>query len=233
MLEKYYSGFYLEQSAGNNAFSFNERKNKKIIVPEIIEGDVRDLKVGEEIAFSEVVDGKEINCPGLKQFVYTRKDGKEIFIFDNHNHAFFFWVYALKAGRFKPGGILLHVDQHKDTREPARYLGSREAANFAAAFNYTQNELNVGNFIKPAVALNIFADVIQVTNPADFEKPVPQEFVLDVDLDIFAPDMAYIPHDYKIQKIKTYMDKATLITIATSPFFMDQAEAIRIIAQLF
>lgn len=229
-LSEYFRGFYIETAAGNNAFSFEDRKNKKIFVPEIIEGDVSDLKVGKEIAFSEIIRGKEINCSGLRQFVYRHRGGKRIFIFDNHNHAFFFWAYAIKQGWLRMGGNLVHVDQHKDTRDPDQFC---DTLDLNTAFYYAQNEINVGNFISPALRLNIFAEIIQVLNPLDFEKDIPAPFTLDIDLDIFSSEMDYIPKELKIQKIRSYMEKTDLITIATSPFFMDQNEAIKILAELF
>ena len=34
---KHYNGFYLTEKLGNNAFSFEERKDNKLWVPELIE----------------------------------------------------------------------------------------------------------------------------------------------------------------------------------------------------
>jgi hypothetical protein len=121
---KLYNGFYIEKSAGNNAFSFEKRKNKRIFVAPLIHGNINDLKAGQKIAFSEIADGIEKNKVGLDNFIYSNNNGKDIFIFDNHNHAFFFWIYALKEGRLKKGSTLVHVDQHTDMREPSKYFNN-------------------------------------------------------------------------------------------------------------
>ena len=55
-----YTGFYIDKPLGNNMFSYNERKNKKIYVPKLIQGDLSDVKVGNEVVFSEIEFEEEI-----------------------------------------------------------------------------------------------------------------------------------------------------------------------------
>lgn len=230
-LQKYYNGFFIDRPAGNNAFSHGRRENKQIYVPPIIKGGIRDLAVGEKIVFSEIGEGGvEINTKGLKSFVYLQHHGKDVFIFDNHNHAFFFWAYALKLGPIGLGSTLVHVDQHRDTRKPARYFtfSDPKAIDLKAAFEYTNFELNVGNFIKPALAANIFTKLEVIDSRSAFTQSFDDGIVLDIDLDIFCDDMAYIEEDYKIEKIKQYLQSASLVTMATSPFFMEQSRAINL-----
>ncbi len=231
-LRKYLNDFQPDLRSGKKDSSFCKRGNKKLFMPRLAERNLGDFLVEEKNDFTEVGNGNEINYAGLRQFVYVQKDGKDIFIFDNHKHAFLFWVYAVRKGKLRAGGTLLHVDQHRDTREPGDYLSSLSALDLNIAFHYTQEDLNGGNLIEPALALNIFADVAYVTKSADFYKRTPEEFTLDLDLDIFAAEMGNISYEYKIRKIKTYMEKANFITIATSPFFMSQREATRIIGEL-
>lgn len=233
MLQSFYRGFYIEEPAGNNAFSFAGRRQKRIYVPSLVEGSLDDVAAGSKVAFSEIVNGVEKNAPGLKHFVHIKEGRPEIFIFDNHNHAFFFWMYALKKGIIHPGETLIHVDQHKDTRAPAQDFSLRGEIDLKKAFEYTNFVLNVGSFIKPAVSAGIFADVKIIDSRAAFEEPLPDQFVLDLDLDIFSPQMRYIEDSYKIARIRGLVPKAKLVTIATSPFFMDQAEAIKFLYQIF
>ena len=56
---------------------------------------------------------------------------------------------------------------------------------------------------------------------------------LDIDLDIFSKDMDYIPYDLKVSKIKDLIKKAKVITIASSPFFIEQDYAIKVLKELF
>ena len=235
-IQTLYKGFFIEAPIGNNAFSYSKRLNKKIFVPPLISGNLRDLAIGEEIAFSEIEDNKEINRPGLKNFLYWKpQENKHVFIFDNHNHAFFFWVYALKLNLLKRGGqALVHVDQHRDMRDPEMFL-TKDLKNIGLpeAFEYTNHQLNVGNFIKPALTLKIFSEVSFVDSKESFVNIFPRDFVLDLDLDIFSPLMDYMDYEFKMRHIKNFIGRSNLIMIATSPYFMDQNKAIEIIHKLF
>ena len=70
-----YTGFYIEDAIGNNIFSYEDRENKKIYVPKLIEGTLDDVLVGEEIVFNEIDEDIEIKAKGLKNMViYKYKD---------------------------------------------------------------------------------------------------------------------------------------------------------------
>ena len=49
-----YTGFYIDKPQGNNVFSYEERENKKIFVPKLIEGTLEDVKVGDNIFFNVI-----------------------------------------------------------------------------------------------------------------------------------------------------------------------------------
>ena len=226
-----YTGFYIEDAIGNNIFSYEDRENKKIYVPKLIEGTLDDVLVGEEIVFNEIDEDIEIKAKGLKNMVIYKYKDKDIYIFDNHNHAFYFWIKSLEKGNFTKGCKLVHVDQHKDTREPDNYNVDLNDIN--DVFRYTNETLNVGSFIKPALKHNIFSEVIIIDSSYGFELDIEGEFVLDIDLDIFSKDMDYIAYDIKISRIKELIDRAKVITIASSPFFINQEYAIKVLKELF
>lgn len=234
LLQALYRGFFMEQPVGNNAFSYELRQNKRIYVLGLVPGTLSDLSIGTQIAFSEVDEGREINKRGLAPFIYWRRGGQDIFIFDNHNHAFFFWLAALRCGTIQPGGLLRHVDQHTDMRQPpAAPPFSIDKMDLNAAFAYTNQVLNVGNFIRPALKLGIFSGVEIVDSSFAFEAPAADLPVLDLDMDIFSDEMCYIDEEYKLAKIRQYLRCARFITIATSPYFMDQSAAIHWIGRIF
>ena len=83
-----YTGFYIDKPTGNNIFSYEERSNKKIFVPKLIQGTLDDVLVGNEIVFNEIDEDIEIKAKGLKNMVKFDYQDKDIYIFDNHNHAF-------------------------------------------------------------------------------------------------------------------------------------------------
>lgn len=56
---------------------------------------------------------------------------------------------------------------------------------------------------------------------------VPSEnSVLNLDIDIFAPELDHIPEEKKVNIIKNLLRKVKYVTIATSPYFIDQWKAI-------
>ena len=226
-----YTGFYIEKPTGNNIFSYEDRDNKKIYVPKLIEGTLDDVKVGNEIVFNEVDEDVEIKAKGLKNIVKYNIEDKDVYIFDNHNHAFYFWMKSLDKSYFTKGCKLVHVDQHKDMREPENY--EVNINDIDDVFRYTNEVLNVGNFIQPALKHNIFSEVIIIDSSYGFNLEIKEEYVLDIDLDIFSKDMDYIPYDQKILKIKELIKDAKVITIASSPFFIDQEYAIKVLKELF
>ncbi len=229
-MEKYV-GFYIEKPIGNNIFSYEERENKKIYVPKLIEGNLDDVKIGDKIVFNEIDEEKEIKAKGLKNMVKYNIDQKDVYIFDNHNHALYFWIKSLKKDKFNKGCKLVHVDQHKDMREPDDYSVNMDS--IEDVFTYTNEVLNVGNFIQPALKHNIFSEVVIIDSSYGFDLDIKGEYVLDIDLDIFSKDMDYIPHEIKICKIQNLIKKAKVITIASSPFFIDQEYAIKVLKELF
>lgn len=226
-----YTGFYIDRPIGNNKFSYEARNNKKIYVPKLIEGTLEDVVIGDECVFNEIDEDREINALGLKNMVMYNFEGKDIYIFDNHNHAFYFWIKNLKNEQFTRGCKLVHVDQHKDMRTPENY--DVNIADINDVFRYTNEILNVGNFIKPALEHNIFSEVIIIDSSYGFGLNIDGEIVLDIDLDIFSKDMDYIPYDFKVSKIQELIKKAKVITIASSPFFIDQDYAIKVLKELF
>ncbi|MDR1773797.1 MAG: UPF0489 family protein [Clostridioides sp.] len=236
-----YVGFYIEKPLGNNVFSYEKRKNKRIYVAKLIKGDLDCLEVGDKIAFDEVLEEevevestkeKEIACFGLKNFVEYNLNEKKIYIFDNHNHAFYFWNKGLAENMFTKGCKLVHVDQHKDTRQPNDYNVNID--NLEDVFRYTNEVLNVGSFIQPAMKYNIFSELFIIDSTYTFSKiqEIKGEFVLDIDMDIFSKDMDYIDYGYKMESIRYLIKKAKFITIATSPFFIEQNYAIKVLKEI-
>lgn len=226
-----YEGFYIDKPYGNNIFSYEERQNKKIFVPKLVKGNLEDVSVGEEIVFNEIDEDIEIKAKGLKNIVQYNINDKTVYIFDNHNHAFYFWMKSLKNNEFNKGCKLVHVDQHKDMREPESY--SVDISDLDNVFTYTNKVLNVGNFIQPALKKEIFSNVIIMDSSYSFDIEVNGEYVLDIDLDIFSKDMDYIPYDFRLKRIADLIRGAKVITIATSPYFIEQEYAIKVLKELF
>lgn len=231
----------------NNEFSFAKRAKdphgvKSLTVAKLIEGEFTDLQIGDDVVFQDFTeDGNLKTCFGLKSFIRTQYKRVPVIIFDNHNHAFFFWHEAKKNGLIQDGATLVHLDQHSDMKEPPTFLSASELQNLEKVFEYTNTSLNVGNFIVPAVKSSLIKRVIQVLGQSQLEGLDPKNIVptektnciLDIDMDFFVSGLSHIDFVFTRKKILAVAENCSLITIATSPFFIDQKLAIQRIHELF
>lgn len=173
--------------------------------------------------------------------------GVPTYIFDNHNHALFFryrhtkqLMTPLKKGEesadadggFKPF-VVIHIDQHADTKENKNSFNAKYASH-QEVLNFTNCACNVGNFITSAKEAGIIDEVIQIRTDyalhniqdLDFQK---YNYILDIDID-FRVEKEVTSADIEI--IQKLIKNSCLITIATSPYFIDQKEAIEIIKKI-
>ena len=223
--------FYIMEKVSNNSFSFEKRPKPVLHVPALINGDFRDVKPGREIVIEDFGDNGELrSCRGLKKFVRILWRGKHVYVFDNHNHAFAFWHLERMEGRLHDGAVLIHMDQHRDSRKPERYLTFKEAQDKDSVYKYTNTVLNVGNFIPAALSSGLVKKVINVDSEdairkEDFSLLERGKIIFDLDMDFFAPEMDYVSNELKLRLINKIAEKADVITIATSPFFIDQRRA--------
>ncbi|MDD3145430.1 MAG: UPF0489 family protein [Candidatus Gracilibacteria bacterium] len=172
----YKKGFYIKKPVGNNEFSFEQRKNKKLFVPEIIDLDIGDLDKIEiqddldKIAFEDFgFDDKMSTNYGLKNFYRINKNGKEIILFDNHNHAFYFWYEARERGIIGDNNLLIHIDEHADTRDNDKHLLKPDSLDLEKVFSFTNEVINVGDYIIPALEEGLISEIIQIRNTKNLE----------------------------------------------------------------
>jgi len=240
--------FFITGKQGNNAFSFEKRVNPTLFVPNLIEGGLEDVTIGDQVVFEDFDDNGQLkSCVGLKHFVRMKHPttGKPIVIVDNHNHVFYSWHKAREKGWIKDGATLIHIDQHKDMRKPPLGLDRGDNKNLQKIFEYTNSVLNVGNYILPAIEDGLVGKVISVTSEKELDEwtPVgtchgmfpqgkPTSIILNIDLDFWAPEMDYIDRQLKNRVARAWMERADFITIATSPFFINQMLAIDILREL-
>lgn len=240
----YYSWFYITDPIWNNAFSFDRRTNKKLYVPELIKAKIEDIVLQDDkdkIAFEDFWFDDELSTNyGLKNFYEIDWNWKKIYLFDNHNHALFFWYLSRDKWLIWDNNTLIHIDEHADTRDPGEYLLKPKSFNLEEVFNYTNfSKVNVGNYIIPAQKEGLIWDIIQIrneTNLLDYlenKDSFKDNIILNLDLDFFQPDLDFINYDLKKEVVLDAAKKASLITIATSPFFIDQELAIKVFKDLF
>lgn len=260
----YKEWFYIKDKVGNNAFSYDKRKNKKLYVPNIIESSINEIELKDDfdkIAFEDFwFDWKISTNYGLKNFYKIKWKWKEIVLVDNHNHVFYFWYEARKKWIIGDNNILVHIDEHADTRDPEEYLLKPDSFDLEKIFEFTNYKLNVWNYIIPAQREWIVWEVIQIRNQSNLDdylkriSPInwdprystlknncwdthfwcPEESViLNLDLDFFQRDLDYIDYRLKKKVILDAASRAKVITVSTSPFFIDQKYAIKVFKDIF
>ena len=231
----YSQPFWIEEPVGNNALSFERRgAAPKLWVPSLTRGSLADVAPGETVVFEDVDEhGRLHSCTGLSHLVKATWGGIPTVVVDNHNHAFYFWFEALREGRLQPGATLIHLDQHRDTRPPERSFPP--ASTLAEAFRYTNFHLNVGNYIVPAQQAGVVGETLFVTGEDglhNFTLAGRENTILNLDLDFFAPEMSSVDFELAQRFVDRYRSTASLITVATSPFFIDQQRAITCLRRL-
>ena len=235
-----YTWFYLDEPKGNNAFSFEQRKNKKLWVPKLIEAEIWDIELWDEVVFEDFgFDDQLSTNTGLKNFYKIRWKQKDIYLFDNHNHAYYFWYLARNQNIIWDDNTLVHIDEHADTRDPGEYLMKPESKDLQKVFHDTNYVYNVGNYIIPAQKEGLISDIIQVRNTHNLEEyldlrsTLGENIILNLDLDFFQPDLDFIDYDLKKKVVLDAAKKAKVITVATSPFFINQDLAIKVFKDIF
>ncbi len=245
----YTQDFYITENVGNNAFSFTERQNPRLFVPtlkKITSFDEIELlpKNLEKITFEEYdFDDVMQQTFGLKNLYEIDWNWKKIFLVDNHNHVFYFWYHARKQGIISDNALLYHIDEHADTRDPWKYLLKPDSEDLQKVFEYTNFFLNVWNYIIPAEKEWLITETVQIRSEQalfDYQswkyddlEWVKWNIILNLDLDFFEPELDYIDYDLKKQVILDISNKADIITICTSPYFINQERAIEVLRDIF
>lgn len=241
----YKKPFYINTPVWNNSFSYSERKNKRLYVPSLIKANIDSIELQkdnlEKIAFEDFnISNKLQSCFWLKNFYEIKWDSKKIYLFDNHNHAFYFWYLEKLNKNIWDNNILFHIDEHSDMREPKNIIKKELLTDIKKVFDYTNFELNVWNYIVPAIKNWLIKEVIQIRSESEIiestkklEAIKDDLIILNLDLDFFRAELDYI--DYKLKK-KIVLDiakEAQVITVSSSPFFIEQNLAIKVFKDLF
>jgi len=219
----------------NNKISYWKRSTThqpRLFITSCIDWDLSDIKIWKNIVFEEVGNCWELKSfLGLKNFVRLNNFDKKVVIFDNHNHALFFWSEFFTNKQKKLP--VIHIDQHSDLNTPD--IPFLEEFSLESVFNYTNFVCDVWNFIIPALYLWVIDFVEQIrTEYKLLNFSIPNfDFILDIDLDFWSPEMSIECFEKTITKVKSLIKKASLVTIATSPYFIEQDYAISIVEKLF
>lgn len=247
----YKKWFFIDNPVWNNEFSFEKRTNKRLYVPELIDLDINDLDQirlqddKEKVSFEDFwFDDKLSTNYGLKNFYRIKISWKEIILFDNHNHAFYFWYEARNRWLIWDDNVLIHIDEHADTRDNNKIILKPDSLDLEKVFTFTNEVLNVWDYIIPAQKEWIIWEIIQIRNTSNLEEYIEKYYwnskilyknwiILNLDLDFFQKELDFIDYDLKRKVILDAFEKSDFITVCTSPFFIEQDLAIMVFKDLF
>ncbi len=241
----YTQAHILRENTGNNSFSYSERKKllwkAEITIPSLIQGTIKDAKIGSHIAFEEIDHtGKLRQCTWLAQLIqwHYPPTQKPLYIIDNHNHALYFRLNELKnQTRMLEYLEIIHIDQHSDQAQTPHPIDKLKRKDQNYIRHYTNYTCNVGSFIEPFLELFPRTNYTWIKSESQLlkyqaKKTETTYTILDIDLDFRSPEMSIQNISQTINNTQTLMQKASLITIATSPYFLDQTHALRMLAKI-
>ena len=241
-LQQLYTGFYLDKESANSQISRCTTTLRVAPIEKL--NNYENLKIDDEhFTFAEKNENWEIEYfHGLKNFLWIEKsDFSPVFIFDNHNHAIVFRYNIIYSKKIK-NTELIHIDQHSDNRENKNHLElNRKENELEKVFKFCNEECNVGNFIPPAIESWIISNQIQIRSTAALQNlkiNKNQNFILDIDLDfcldwIDRNKVNWESVNLLKKKFDEFWKNALCITIATSPYFLNQELAVKIVEELF
>lgn len=167
-----------------------------------------DVKLWSHIVFEEIDEKWKLNqCTGLEYIVQIKPN---IVVVDNHDRVL----------EFRPKGFpVLHIDQHTDMRP------------------VWPDGVNVGNFLRHSLDNHLITKSTQINTEYsllnfDYSTLKLSNYILDIDLDFRHPDMSIQQFDKTIQITKNLIKKAKIVTIATSPYFLDQNLALKLLNKI-
>ena len=188
-------------------YEFYQKMHKQYFTP-IKSWTLDDVKIWSHIVFEETDEKWQIHkCIWLEYIVQIEPN---IVVVDNHDRVL----------EFRPKNLpVIHIDQHTDMRP------------------VWPDGVNVGNFLKHALDTNLITWLTQINTEYSLLKfninnLKSKTFILDIDLDFRHPEMSIEQFEKTIQITKLLIKKAKIVTIATSPYFLNQNLALKLLRLL-
>jgi hypothetical protein len=145
----------------------------------------------------------------------------------------------------------VHIDQHTDLATPGNFPAWKhpEESHEGIVEEYTNTDLTIADFIVPALATGLISEAVMVTGEdmdasrsfvweGEQLTKIPPEgktnnekltTIVDIDLDYFSQGFDELKC---FETVRYWIEKADIITIATSPLFIDQEKALTVLKSL-
>lgn len=172
-------------------------------------------------------DEKSIQHTGLKESSYTVLNKKYVFLTDNHQKVLtpFFWCFK----HLKSPLHIVHIDAHRD--DATFPYHTQNSPNSLTNIQHIESQCRVSDYLDAGEKIGIIQQVISVTQSSEFENfSIPKEsYILNLDIDIFGPEGEAVNLETKVKTIALAWKYSSAVCIATSPGFIDQDHAQKII----
>ena len=241
---------FINKPIGNNHIDFFWRKEKwsncELRIAPLINWNIDDIKLSDTWVCYEYISDKWIltSASWLDSFVCLSKKNKDIYIVDNHNHAFSCWWRSYLNQKINRWAHLVHVDQHSDYADPISvlwniYKESIKNISLDKIDMYTNEVLTIASFIKPSLDCWICMShemILSEYSLLNYELSLldKSSIIVDIDLDFWAPEM-WIEYYYQtIKKMRQIINlpQVWCITIATSPTYIHQNRALEVLLDI-
>lgn len=173
-------------------------------------------------------DEKGQTFSGLRQQMLLHRSGKPIFLVDNHQKVLpaISWFSEQQDEPVH----LVHIDAHRDDAMFSFSVSPQESFSFQEVCRLTE-KARVSDYLDLGKKLGIIDAVTELTQEGEFlNVSLPKNpFLLNLDIDIYGEEGSAVDLALKTKVISEVWAAADAICIATSPGFIDQGLAHRIL----
>lgn len=166
-------------------------------------------------------DGEEFF--GLHEYqVMQEKNGKPIYLFDNHDLALIAFTQLQEFCKYTFD--IIHIDAHRDDAIfPYDITKKITVADLPELLKKTR----VSDYLNVATRGKIIGNIFSYTQSFEFDAfELPKNpYILNLDLDIFGPEGTAVSLEKKIEIIAAAWKNASAVVLATSPGYFLQDDA--------
>lgn len=201
-----------------------------------------DIKLSDTTAYQmKDAKGNMRAYSGLAELYLLSWQHCPVYILDNHNYAAYAWIHELRM-HTQPGYVV-HIDQHSDMVENSAVFDRSQIHRDEYIRQFCSQQCDIWNFITPLLAAGLVGHIEQIRTERkllnrETESSVQKQleswgsYILDIDLDFRAPEMSINEYHKTLEKTRKLFRSASIVTIATSPGFIDQGLALRILSDI-